>query len=498
MEKSNDSHRRPLIYNLPQLLFAKSRHKLTSLEWGRGTGKSTVLATRIKDYAIQLPRAKIAVPGETYKQLLTRTLPSTIEGLELIGYKKDLHYVVGGRPPKQWRWKEAYQPPLDYHDCIIFPNGTTFQMVSLDTDSGGRGNNFDGVIGDEAASMNVVRLSNNVLAANRGNIDRFRNHWLHHAILFAGSTALTQSGRWFSELADAAKLDPDKCLHIIATSFLNQHNLGEEFFKTCMRLMTTMQYNAEILCLRPGHVENGFYPNFSEAKHCYDATNTNYLFGLNYDVKELRRETCKSDSDHRDDLAIDFACDWGARINTMVCGQPAPIGDEYRFISAFHVLSPMTLHDLATKFCDYYETKSRKYANFHYDHTAVYKDAARTTSFADEMTKALQARGWTVNRIYHGQAPSHKTKFLFWSIAHREDGSSRLPVFRYNKNNCSFLIVSIQQAGALEGKDGIEKDKRPERREGQKQEEATHYSDAMDTLGFFKFKSRLGSAGYVF
>lgn len=494
---ANQESNHSLQYNLAQTLFAMSRKKHTSLEWGRGTGKSTVIATRMKDFTYHLPRAKIAIPGETYKQLLTRTLPSTIEGLEMLGIKKELHYYVGQRPPKQFRWYEAYQPPLEYDTCIIFYTGTTFQLISLENDSGGRGLNFDGVIGDESGSMDAVRLSNNVLAANRGNNDRFRDHWLHHSTLFAGSTALTLKGRWFSDLGKAALKDPENMLHLVATSYLNAHNLGEDFFKTCMRIMTLLQFNAEIKCERPGQVENGFYPNFSEFRHTYDASNVNYLIGLNYNINELKKETSESDSDHIKENPIDIACDWGARINTMVCGQDV-LGNQYNFISAFHVLSPLTLHDLAKKFCDYYETKSRKVVNFHYDHTAVYKDAARTTTFADEMTSSLKKRGWTVNRLYHGQAPSHKSKYLFWTIAHRGDGTTRLPTFKYNKNNCSFLIVSIQQAGAIEGRDGIEKDKRPERREGQKQEEATHYSDAMDTLAFFKFRDRLLTTGYIF
>ena len=55
----------------------------------------------------------------------------------------------------------------------------------------------------------------------------------------------------------------------------------------------------------------------------------------------------------------------------------------------------------------------------------------------------------------------------------------------------------MQQAGAIEGRNGIEKDKRPERREGQDQAEATHHSDAGDTLGYFKFRSRMKSSGYI-
>lgn len=495
MENQNKTF---LNYNLPQIAFAQSKIKNTSLEWGRGCGKSTVIGIRLKDFLYNLPRAKIAIPGETYKQLLTQTLPSTIQGLEMIGIKKDLHYFVGRRPPDKWRWVEAYQPPLTYDSSIVFCNGFTAQLISLETDSGGRGINFDGAIGDESGSMDKEKLSNNVLGSNRGNEDKFKKHWLHHSTLFVGTTPRTVKGRWFSDLELLAKKTPQSHLHIKATSFMNADNLGQSYFTNMLNSMTPEQYNAEILCIRPGKIEHGFYPNFYENKHTYDASNTNYLFGLEGDVDALSRNTCRMDSDMREDLPIEIACDWGVTINTMVCGQDAVLGNEYRFINALHVLSPMTLHDLANKFCDYYEPRVNKSIVFHYDHTAIAKSASSGVTFADSMSKALRDRGWSVTMRYHGQAPSHNAKFLFWELAHLEARDCKLPSFRYNKNNCSFLIISTQQAAAIDGKNGIEKDKRPERRQGQRQEEATHYSDAMDTLAYFKFKHRLGSVGFVF
>lgn len=486
-----------LTYNLPQIAFAITKTKTTILEWGRGTGKSTAIGKRLKDCTDNLPRAKFAMPGETYKQLLLQTLPSTIKSLEMLGQKKDLHYFVGKKPPEKWRWKTAYEPPLSYETSFIWPNGFTAQMLSMESDTG-RGINFDGSISDETGSLDAVRLGNNVLGSIRGNEKYFRNHWLHQSKLFVGTTALTLKGRWFSDLADLAIKDPKNIRHIKATSYMNAHNLGKEYFKTMLRQLTTLQFNAEILCKRPDRIDNGFYPNFLEEKHTYDASNINYLFGSLEGSTDGPIDNCKSDNDLREDLPIDIACDWGATINTMSCGQDHALGNEYRFINAFHVLSPQTIHDLANKFCDYYENKIRKDIHFYYDHTAVFKGGSGTPNYADTLTDALTKRGWTVNKIYCGQAPGHAVKYNFWVTAHREDGTTRLPAFRYNKSNCKFLIVSIQQAGAFEGKNGIEKDKRPERRLGQRQEEATHHSDGHDTLGFFKFKHRISTMGWVF
>ena len=486
------------VYNVAQVAFFLSKAKNTNLDWGRGTGKSTAIAWRFGGFTYSLPRSKIAVPGETYKQLLTRTLPSTIEGLELLGFKKNKHFFVGARPPRQWNWPEAYQPPLEYEGVISFYTGTTFQLISLETDTGGRGPNYDGVIGDEAGLMDAVRLSNNVLASNRGNMDRFNNHWMHHSILFASSTPQTKKGRWFLDQKDEAIKNPEKVHYIQAPSTLNRHNLGNEFFDTCRRLMTDLQYNAEILCIRPESVENGFYPAFNEELHTYDASNINYLFGLGSNVHDLKRDDCRSDSDLRQDRPIEISCDWGANFNCVVCGQDTVLDNEFRFINALFVKSPHTLRELAQKFCDYYASYALKEVIFWYDHTAMFRDASRTITFADEFTSELEKRGWKVMRKYVGQAPTHASRFLFWDVIFKENGVNTLPKVTFNKKKCSNLIVSIQQAGALDGKEGIQKDKRPERHKNPKHEELTHFTDAMDTLVYFKFKSRVNRVGHIF
>lgn len=482
-----------LKLNVPQAMFAASRSKETYLEWGRGTGKSTVIAFRIKDAVYNMPRSKWGIVGETYTQLLTRTLPSTIEGLELLGFKKDLHYFVGKRPPSAWKWEEAYQPPLDYANYITFYNGTGFQLISLENHNSSRGLNLDGIIGDEAALLNIEKLSNNVLAANRGNMDRFKHTYLHHSVLFTTSTPVTSTGRWFLNQEELARQNPGTMFYLRAASTWNAHNLGADFFKSNKRKMPTLLYNAEILCERPKKVLDGFYPAFNENIHTYTATNENYLFSLNYNLDELKKDTSKRDSDVQINQPLDIANDWGAKINTMVVGQRA--GNEYRILNALFLKSPYTLKELAQTFCEYYSNHIRKVVNFYYDHTANYRDAVRTITFADEFTNVLQNHGWTVNRIYVGQATGHNTKYLFMDNLLKESNPA-IPKIRINANNCRYLIVSIQQAGVLEGKNGFEKDKRPERKIGVVDEETTHFSDAFDTLVYFKFKDLLDSEGY--
>ena len=69
--------------------------KTIVLEWARGAGKSTILGWFVKEAVKQMPRATGIIVGETYQQMLSRTLPSTKAGLEMFGIYEGIDYVVG-------------------------------------------------------------------------------------------------------------------------------------------------------------------------------------------------------------------------------------------------------------------------------------------------------------------------------------------------------------------------------------------------------------------
>lgn len=480
-------------FNLPQLLASQATQKYQSLEWGRGGGKSTILGLRVKEIVKQMPRSKTGIVGATYQQLLTRTLPSTIEGLELLGFYKDIHYYVGTRPPKHWRWDEPHQPPLRYDHFISFYNGAGFQLISLDSLDSGRGLNLDAVIGDEALTFDKEKLENNVLLSNRGNIHRYKHTWLHHSELFASTTPYSLKGRWFINLEEMARKDPANYFHLRAESTYNLENLGSEYFRSLKRKLTPLAYNTEVMCIRPGKAETGFYPSFNESIHCQIISNDSYVLGLNMNLDKLRGRI--PDADLIQTAPLDVACDYGANINTLVCGQ-LNAGNLYRILNALFVKSPLTISNLAQEFCDYYQFHRNKTVNYYYDHTAQYLDAVRTKTFADVFTDVLTNNGWKVNRIYCGKAPMHATKYIFFDSLFKRDNPS-LPDIRFNQENCKYLTISILQAGAKEGRNGIEKDKNPEKKKNVIDEETTHFSDAFDTLVFFKFKDVLQGGGYM-
>lgn len=123
---------RPLEYNLPQMLAAKAALKKRPvidgkriplwlfLEWARGTGKTTYLGHHTRQLAYSMPRSNGNFIGPTYQKLLTQIMPSMIQGLEMQGLFQNLHYFIGRKPPKSWKWPVPYQPPQKYDKYVPF------------------------------------------------------------------------------------------------------------------------------------------------------------------------------------------------------------------------------------------------------------------------------------------------------------------------------------------------------------------------------------------
>lgn len=484
-----------LELNIPQMLISFAPQKHLNLEGGRGLGKSFIVGRRIQQIVNQMPRSKCAIVGRTYEQLFTRTLPSTINGLNHLGFVKGLHYWVNTRPPKQWLIPEAYEPPLSYDYCITFYNGTTFQLVSLDKTESGRGFNFDAVIGDEAALLDFDKLQNNVLLSMRGNLEKFRKCPLHFSTLFVSTTPVNNKGKWFLKREELALEFPKEYFYLRASSYYNLENLGSEYFRNLKRVLIPSIYNAEVECRRNNAADKPFYPTFNYEKHTYTASNDNYLISILRNNKLPEELNSLFDTDVDKAKPIDVAMDYNAAINWLICGQPGK--DEYKNINAFFVKTPKTLIDVVNDCCRYYRYHDCKEVNYFYDHTAVHLDAMRTKSFSEEVRDAFIANGWKVNMIYCGQAPKHGVKRLFFETVFSELPNSRTMKIRINAERCKYMIASIEQAGSVDSRDGIKKDKSSEKDKNTPQEEATHGSDAFDTLNYNALNRGTRVVGFI-
>lgn len=515
---------REIHYNKPQLkTWLIDAHESWHI-WGRGTGKSEgVIAPKSLRNIHSMKRSAGGFIAATYQQLLTRTLPPVIAGWERLGYKKDLHFFVGKKPPKSWAWKEPYVAPISYDYFISWYNGSGINMISQDRPGSSNGLSLDYVMGDEAKFLNKEKLETELFPTNRGNNHLFGHLPEHHGLLFCTDLPTSPSAKWILDKREQMDVDlvnvilqiqlkifelneilkkcsPSyaqkikyeiikyskqltelrmDCVYYSEASALdNIEVLGIKYIKQMKRTLPEMIYRTSILNERIIAIEDGFYPNFEESIHCYDSYNYSYLDSLDYNFDKLKQKDCRQDGDLMLDHPIHGACDYGASINLLVLGQKQP--KEIKYLNMLYVLKPELINDVAADFCDYYEYHRNKTFHYHYDHTAIGTDGKSTSTYADEFEGVLRKRGWNVIRNYIGQAPRHHNKYKLWALALK--GDPRLPSIRFNRTNCEFLIISMQQAPVKNSKNGFEKDKSSEVNLNIKPQEATHPSDAADTL----------------
>ena len=248
------------------------------IEAGRGVGKSTILAWYVQEAMRQMPRATGVLVGETYVQIKARTLPSTKEGLEMLGYYENVDYVVG-RNGKQFGFELPFQSPDSWSNVIHFRNGFICLMVSMEDANSGRGVNGYIVIGDEAALLRYERLYTNVIIPNRAKKIQFEKSSLCNAQIFASTVAMTKTGAWFTDMEKLAKEDPKNMIFIKGNAMINKHNLRDGYFEDMKKeSLSKLHYDAEIMNIRPRGVTDGFYAQLSPDKHYrYHNFNTDLL-----------------------------------------------------------------------------------------------------------------------------------------------------------------------------------------------------------------------------
>src|SRR5690606_39030183 len=189
---------------IPQFIISIAPQKRKFAEMGRGAGKTTIMGKHMRDLVLEMPRASFALVGATYTQLLSRTLPSAIEGLEMFGFYQDVDYVVG-RCGKRHGYEMPFQPPQQWNNVIHFANGSIFQLVSLDNPNSGRGLNSYAEVGDESLMLDPEKLYNNVKTTNRAQKKEFEKCKLLGSEFYVSSTPVTRKGAWFIEMEAKAK-----------------------------------------------------------------------------------------------------------------------------------------------------------------------------------------------------------------------------------------------------------------------------------------------------
>lgn len=487
---------KPIVFNPLQMMMRMIRKtglKDLTVEAGRGAGKSTAISDWSAEVVYNMPRSNNLLIGETYQQILTRTLPSTILGWENLGMFQGLHYFVGKKAPAKWKWKLPYQPPKKFENAICFHNGTIYTLISQDKGNDGRGLNSDSQIKDEAGILDRQKLEQNTDPTQRGSkLDLFEDKLMFLSDLSVSTTPLTQKGNWFLAKEEYARKYPEKAFFLSATCTVNKKNLPKDYLPNAKAKMLEWIFNAEYLNIRPRQIKGGFYPLLDQTKHTFNKFNYDYYQKIGQAVD------CRGDGDLSKKHPLILGVDWGAAINCLVACQH--VGKEFRALKSMYALGDKKeiQDDLFAEFDKYYahHKKSNNTIYLWYDNMGNNNTGNTKYTRAQQAQRQLNALGWRVIlKTKGGRNPDHDKKHILWNAILKED-HHRLPTFRMNYANCKELWVSMFNAKAIMGnRDEIKKDKREERSGSILRQHATDLSDAIDAAIYGMFYHQLSGFG---
>jgi len=364
--------------NNPQLISVLNNAKSEVNVWGRATGKSFINGWEINNINKTMPRAITSITGQTFGQLLTRTLPSTFKFLENLGYEKDKDYVICKKPPAHFA--TPYEKIMKYDNFISFSSGNGYMLLSQDRPGSGRGPNLDREIIDEALTIDKNKYNEEVSPANRGNEEHFGKKSIkhipqHHGFRYVSSMPYTQEQRWLLdygnyyeeeagimifdiwnrivklqlELINACILkdadlykevkneivrlknqitpfvSKDGILFTLSNAFDNISNLGMSYILREYKKLPQLIFMVEIMNWVIDKVEDCYYHIDTQKHVYYDAYNESYIRDVaentNWDFNELSKHDSRHDLDCDPSKAIELVPDWGANLSLFSIGQ---------------------------------------------------------------------------------------------------------------------------------------------------------------------------------
>lgn len=487
----------PLHYNLAQLT---TLHHMTALDyqihydrWGRGTGKTTGLGGKIVTIAQAMPRSVGIFIAPSYKFLLTRIIPAIVNGLEVHGWHQGIHYFIGEKPPRSWRWPMPHHCPKDFSKCLITNTGCLIHFVSQDVPGDGRGLNTDFELGDESALLDFGMMEENTTPTLRGSrLAKFKDSPYFTKRFHHSSMPLTQIGNWIFELENKNIQGEKAALIIDANCKVNLQNLKatylEDSQKTCL---SDTIFEAEYLNIRPPvSGADGFYPLLSEKVHGYRPHDN-----LQVNLQNIgKHKDCRADGDLVSGVPLMLGMDFGSAINFITVAQHLRSLNELRAINNFWVTSQegKMQDDVVKDFHDYYLPHQGTCRDifFCYDKTGNVETGNTRQTRAEQVRSQLTKLGWKVRLMTVGRTnPDHSFKFGLWEKILQNTSTKTIfpffPTFKINILRARTLLVSMNNSKAKEGrKNTIHKDKSIEAkmlRRGERQF-ASDGSDSLDTI----------------
>ncbi len=519
---------KPTYFNRPQLMAQLVAARTTVIVAGRRTGKTDSIAA---PYALKMmqrmPGSTGGIVVPTFKHGLTKTLPALFAAWARWGYKRDVHYVVGRRPPKDF--SRPIIEPQQWENVIAFYNGSVAVMISQDRAGSSNGLTLSWLLIDEAKFIDPVALHNETFPANGGIKTHFSRHSFNHAMLIISDMPQSKKGSWFLEyekemnpeiiraieagvyeqwrqkqkILDMRKrgIEPPAYLrgHLrrldaninklrsVATyyreysSVENVQLLGEQYLRDMKRDLTPLTFQTSIMCQKIGIARDGFYSSMKE-DHKYNDSDFEYLDTIGFDFQPQALD-CRADRDLDRNRPLCIGMDYNANINWIVTGQPDERLGRLNILKSFFVKYERKIPALVAEFCQYYAHHKCKTVVFYYDTTALGSNyAVNSVDFRYTIISEFQKHGWYVVSIPLGNPMRHDEKYNL--INRGFAGLNRLTPY-FNRQNNDDLILAIQSAGVSRGRNGFQKDKSGEKlaeTEDDRLELRTDGTDAFDTL----------------
>lgn len=484
--------------------------------WGRGTGKTVgALAPWMSRIAESMPGHLSGIFGKTFEHLDNNIMPKLLLGLQEAGYIKDVHYVVGTKPPKNWQ--PCLYPIKKYDRTLTWHTGTTFQQVSLFEKGSANAFDFQSGIFDEAKYMDQQQLEDEVFPTFRGFDHIFGHKPEYLAKIFA--TDKLEDYMKIKWILDKRKLMDHKrvetvlklqmCLNDLeaesaiagvrrkiiisrdrrainqrlqmlrrdmiyvseAKAIDNVKNLGKKWFADKKRMMSDYEFSVAIDNKDPSMAAQGFYPGLSPHNLYEDNISNDYL----------------------EEKPFFIAMDYQHSISPMTVAQVHTLHGEVKpsvnFINEFYELHPKGLEDTIDAFCNHYRHHRAKVVYYIYDHTAV-GDRVSAKPVKDIVVTTFRKKGWSVVECYTGQAPKHFMKYEKMKNWMEEKQATQLRNIRFNQAKCIYTMISMQGSGTIIKNGQTQKNKQYElthRYPKVDQRETTHFSDCVDMVLWYFF-----------
>jgi hypothetical protein len=466
---------------------------------GRGGAKTTdILAQRVQDISYDMPGCYIAISSDTFMNARKNVVPSLIEGWTRNDWMEDHHFVINRRPPSHFG--KPYKAPIEWKDSITHHTGTHCKIISQDRPSGGAGDSYQAVVGDEV-KFQAEKKINKLTPAVRGGEIKFRrspyyggrtfttdmpntNHGEHDWILRMEKNMNVEQITLMLECAfvinhmtielyhaehskdvkkyENTKLKLDRWIErfrllrknstffYIASSLINVDFLGFDYFKEQLETMVFSEVSSSIFSITP-KLEKGkqFYPTLSSKNFYTDGFNYSRIDRIAW---EEEIEELSLDLKHIiHDQPLEAGLDTG-NMCSLVTGQDQ--GNVNRVLKEFYTIPGETkqwIPELGKQFRDFYKHHREKHLMLWPDRsTHQYKKVGE--DHASKFVKAIEynefgnSTGWVVTIMNEDQETIYHQDEFELALTMFDGSNPDLPKLLIDQHNCKCLKSSLEGA----------------------------------------------------